>query len=171
MRPEDRLARLLTGLDTLPRGARRLLAVLGPLLLFGLLVASLALAPSGGPPAQRPSSGDRGRAQPRSEPDVSVASGPARRFLRGYLVFSYGHGRVSAIGDADPQLLRSLAGQRVPPAARTRRPRIVALRMEESARGVVQATATIADGSGVRYRLVFYLERRSRGWLVTRLAD
>jgi hypothetical protein len=161
--PEDRLARLLVALAGLPRGARLLL----PLLLFGLLIASLALAPSGGQPS---SSSDRGRAQ-RSEPDLSMASGPARRFLQGYLAFSYGHGWVSRIRAADPRLLRALASQRVPPAARRRRPRIVALRVQESAPGVAEATAMIADGSGVRYPLVFYLERRSRGWLVTRLAD
>ncbi|HEV3485063.1 MAG TPA: hypothetical protein VG106_06630, partial [Vicinamibacterales bacterium] len=119
MRPEDRLARLLVALDRLPRGARRLLAVLLPLLLFGLLIASLALTPSGEPSGQRPSSSDGGPVQRRSEPDISMASGPARRFLQGYLAFSYGHDRLSAIRDADPVLLRTLAGQRVPAAART----------------------------------------------------
>jgi hypothetical protein len=171
VRPEDRLAQLLTGLDRLPVGARRLLGVLLPLLLFGLLIASLALAPSGGQPAPRPPSNVGGHAQSRSEPVLAATSDRARRFLQGYLAFSYGHGPVSAIRDADPQLLQALAGQRVPPAARKRRPRITALRVEESAPDVAQATATIADGSGVRYPLVFYLERRPRVWLVTRLAD
>jgi hypothetical protein len=101
---------------------------------------------------------------------MSAASGPAHRFLQGYLAFSYGHGRASAITDADPQLLRTLADQRVPAAARRRRPRIMALRVAQSVPGVAQATATVADGSGVRYPLVFYLERRPAGWLVARLA-
>jgi hypothetical protein len=102
---------------------------------------------------------------------VSAARAPARRFLEGYLAFSYGHGRLSAIADADRQLLRALQGQRVPPAARKRHPRILALRVEESAPGVARATATIADGRAIRYPLVFYLDRRPAGWLVTRLAD
>jgi len=169
--PEDRLARLLRALDELPRGARRLLSVVVPLLLLGVLIAAVVLAPSPEQFAPRPSTGERGRTQPRHEPDVSAARAPARRFLEGYLAFSYGHGRASGIRDADPVLLRALAGQRVPPAARRRRPRITALRVEESAPGVARATASIADGSRVRYPLVFYLDRRPAGWLVTRLAD
>jgi hypothetical protein len=171
VRPEDRLARLLAALDRLPRRARRLLAVLVPLLLFGLLIASLTLAPSAEQPAHRRPINDGGRTHRPSAPVLAAARAPARRFLQSYLAFSYGHGRVSAIRDADPQLLRALAGQRVPPAARKRRPRVTALQVKESAPAVAQATATIADGSAIRYPLVFYLERRPRGWLVTRLAD
>jgi hypothetical protein len=170
VRPEDRLARLLTGLDQLPRGVRRLLAVLLSLLLFGVLVGSVMLAASPQRPAHRPLSSDAERAQRSSGPGLSAARDRARRFLRGYLAFSYGHGRVSEIRDADPRLLRALRGQRVPPAARKRRPRIVALRLQESASGVAQATATVADGSAIGYPLVFYLERRPRVWVVTRLA-
>jgi hypothetical protein len=168
--PEDRLARFLQALDGLPRGVRRLLAVVVPSLLLGALIAAIALAPSPGQPIPRPSTGEGGRIQRAGEPDVSAARAPARRFLEGYLAFSYGHGRVSAITDADRQLLRALADQRVPAAARRRRPRIIALRVQQSVPGVAQATARVADGSGVRYPLIFYLERRSRGWLVTRLA-
>jgi hypothetical protein len=169
--PEDRLARFLRALDELPSGARRLLAVVVSLLLLGLLIAAVALAPSPEQAAPRPSSGDRRPIQRASEPGVPAARAPARRFLEGYLAFSYGHGRLSAIADADPLLLRALQGQRVPPAARKRHPRILALRVDESAPGVARATATIADGSGIRYPLVFYLDRRPAGWLVTRLAD
>jgi hypothetical protein len=169
--PEDRLARFLRALDDLPRGARRLLAVVIPLVLLGALIAVVALAPSAQQPAHRSSTGKRGRVQSPREPDVSAARAPARRFLEGYLAFSYGHGRLSSIRDADRRLLRSLGGQRVPSAARKRRPRILALRVQESAPGVVRAAATIADGSGVRYPLIFYLDHRPRGWLVTRLAD
>jgi hypothetical protein len=168
--PGDRLARLLRALDELPRGVRRLLAAVVSLLLLGVLIAAVALAPSPERPVRRPSTGVRGRIQSPREPGVSAARAPARRFLEGYLAFSYGHGRLSSIRDADPQLLRALTGQRVPPAARKRHPRILALRVQESAPGVAQATATIVDGSGVRYPLVFYLERPSRGWVVTRLA-
>jgi hypothetical protein len=169
VRPEDRLAWLLMGLDRLPGGARRLLAVLLPLLLLGLLVFSLMIAPRGGRHAQR-SSSDGGRV-PRAGAREVAAGGVARGFLEGYLAFSYGHGRISAIHDADRGLLGALEGQRVPAAARNRRPRIVALRVKQTAPGVAEAAAMVADGSGIRYPLVCYLERRSRGWLVTRLAD
>jgi hypothetical protein len=169
--PEDRLARQLTGLDQLPRGVRRLLAVLLSLLLFGVLVGSVILAASPQRPAHRSSSSDAERLQHSSRPGLSAARDRARRFLRGYLAYSYGHRRVSAIRDADPVLLRALEDQRVPPAARKRQPRIMALHLRESTPGVALATGTVADGSGIRYPLVFYLERRSRGWVVTRLAD
>lgn len=44
MTPEGGLARLLGALDRLPRGARRLLALMIPALLLGALVATFALA-------------------------------------------------------------------------------------------------------------------------------
>jgi hypothetical protein len=69
VRPEDRLARLLTGLDRLPRGVRRLLAVLLSLLLFGVLVDSVMLAASPQRPAHRSSSSDAARAQRSSGGD------------------------------------------------------------------------------------------------------
>jgi hypothetical protein len=94
-----------------------------------------------------------------------AAGGVARRFLEGYLAFSYGHGRISAIHDADRGLLGTLEGQRVPAAARKRRPRIVALRVKQTAPGVAEATAMVADGSGIATRWsAIWSAGRVAGW-------
>jgi hypothetical protein len=187
MNPEDRIARALNALDDLPSTARRALMVSVPLLSAGAFVAAFALAPSGhggDAPAHRPV-----RQRPAGAPVVvaphplpaaaarnhslSTATDRALRFLRGYLAYSYGRGHLRAIPAADPKLLAALdrAHPRVPPAARTRRPRITTLQVLPQAPGTAQATATITDGSGLQYPLVFYLDRRPSGWIVTRLAD
>ena len=56
------------------------------------------------------------------------------------------------------------------PAQRKRHPRVVALRVAAFSPGVARATAVVADGE-LRYPLVFFLDRRAGGWLVTRMAD
>jgi len=188
MNPDDRIARVLNALDGLPRAARRALMIVIPPLLLAALVATFAIAPSGrggDAPARRPTAQHRppgtavvppSRPPPAPaahEPALSAATDPALRFLRGYLAYSYGRGRVQAIRDADPKLIASLRQPRprVPPAARTRRPRITTLQVLPQAPGTAQATATIGDGSGLQYPLVFYLDRRAGGWTVTRLGD
>jgi hypothetical protein len=187
MTPDDRLARVLKALDRLPRAARRALVGVLPLLLLAALVATFAIAPSGHsddasarrPTARHRPSGTAVVPRPRStvpaapEPALSAATSPALRFLRGYLAYSYGRGPVHAIRAADPQLIAALrqARARVPPAARTSRPRSTTLQVLPQAPGTAQATATINDGSGPGYPLVFYLDRRPSGWTVTRLAD
>lgn len=191
MTPEGGLARLLGALDRLPRGARRLLALMIPALLLGALVAAFALATARERRSQRSERGGAARAQtmkrtprptrdPAASRDVgqaalSAAIDPARRFVEGYLAYAYGLGRLSAIPDADPQLLRALAGQRarVPPAAARRRPRVSALRVTSRSPRMAQATATatVAGASAVQYALVFLLERRAGRWTVTEIPD
>ena len=104
---------------------------------------------------------------------MSSATGPALGFLRGYLAYSYGRGPLDAIRGADRRLIASLrhSRPRVPPAARKRHPDVTTLQVVAQAPGAAQATATIADGSGPQYPLVFYLDRRPGGWMVTRLGD
>ena len=105
--------------------------------------------------------------------EPAAAKAAAQRFLAGYLAFSYGRGRVSAIEAADPRLIGALERQRprVPPAARGRKAKVTSLQLLEQGRGAVQATATVNDGSGVRYPLVAYLDETASGWVVTRLGD
>jgi hypothetical protein len=188
MSPDDRIARAIGALDRLPRIAHRALIAAIPLLLLAGLVATFAIAPSGrggdtsvpGPAARHRATANRLLPAPRpapaaatGEPSLSAATGPALRFLHGYLASSYGRGRVQAIRAASRELIAALrrGRPRVPPAARTRRPRIASLQVLSQAPGTAQATATISDGSGVEYPLVFHLDRRASGWTVTRLAD
>ena len=190
MGPEDRLARLLAALDRLPQDARRALTVLLPVALLGALVASLLLAPHSrhhvnAPVAERARSATRPPSPGRPDPtppvggqpggglgagSVAAAIDPGRAFIESYLSFSYGQARRRAIRAADPALVRTFADQRLPPAQAKRHPRVVALRVAAFSAGVARATAVVADGR-VRYPLVFFLERRPGGWLVTRMAD
>lgn len=187
MNPGDRIAGALDALDRVPRLARRALVVVIPLLFLATLLGAFAIAPHGrraGAPTRHVV--DRPTAQPRlappsrpapteksREPRLSTATGAALRFLRGYLAFSYGRGPLHAIRDADPRLIASLrrAHPRVPPAAHNRRPRVTTLQVLPQTRTTAQATATISDGHGPQYPLVFYLDRRPGGWTVTRLGD
>jgi hypothetical protein len=186
--PGDRIARVLDALDRVPRLARRMLIVFIPLLLLATLLAAFAIAPHGrsAGTATRRHLADQPTAQPRlvppsrpppaeagREPSLSTTTGAALRFLRGYLAFSYGRGPLDAIRDADPRLIASLrrAHPRVPPAARNRRPRVTTLQVLPQARSTAQATATISDGRGPQYPVVFYLDRSQDGWTVTRVGD
>ena len=194
MGPEDRLARLLAVLDRLPRATRRALTVLLPLALLGALVASLVFASSNRDHEAKPVAGHtppptRSTATPTPTParapdptppvggdvgsgPVAAAIDPARAFVESYVAFSYGRARVGAIRSADAALVRTFAGRqaRVPAAQRKRHQRVVALQVRGFSPAVARATAVIADGE-VRYPLVFLLDRRRGGWLVTRMAD
>ena len=194
MGPEDRLARLLAVLDRLPRGARRALTVLLPLALLGALAAALVFAPSNRDHEAKPVAGrtppptrstPTPTPMPAREPDptppvgsdigggaVAAAIDPARAFVDSYVAFSYGRARLGAIRSADAALVRTFAGQRarVSPAQRKRHPRVLALRVAAFSPGVARATAVVADGE-LRYPLVYFLDRRPGGWLVTRMAD
>ena len=127
--------------------------------------ASMRPARSSPPPASAP--------QPAKGNEPAAARAVARAFLEGYLAYSYGHTRVVAIPDADPRLIASLQRQRprVPAAAARRDPKVTSLQLLTQARGAIQATATVDDGSGVSYPLVAYLDRHPNGWVVTRLGD
>jgi hypothetical protein len=157
-----------------------------------LLIVGVALAIVGSKAdTRRESSGLSWPAARTSRPATAPASSPrplnagaatepaparavAERFLAGYLAYSYGHAQLGAIRDVDPRLVRSLDQQRrprVPPAARKRHPRVTSLQLLAQARGAMQATATVSDGSGSQYPLVVYLDQRPGGWVVTRLGD
>ena len=191
MGPEDRLARLLAVLDRLPRATRRALTVLLPLALLGALLAALIFAPQARHHAAQTTASHTAPTRstatptPAREPDpmppvggdvgggpVAAAIDPARAFVESYVAFSYGRARVGAIRSADPALVRTFAGRqaRVPAAQRKRDPRVVALQVRGFSPGVARATAVVGDGE-VRYPLVFFLDRRAGGWLVTRMAD
>jgi hypothetical protein len=183
----DGLADLLGRVERLPRAVRIGAMLVVPLLLLGALVASFALAPGGelhsrawhapGAPAQRPPARlvppSRTPTPATRDVPLSAATDPALRFLRGYLAYAYGRGTLEGIRDADSTLIRTLRRNhvRVPPAARGRRARITSLHVIAQAHYAAQATATIDDGGGRRYPLVFYLDRRPGGWTVTRLGN
>jgi len=76
-------------------------------------------------------------------------------FLAGYLSYTYGHARASAIGGATPALLESLRSSppRVSPGMRVRRPRVVALHSTPASSGLLRVSAVINDGGLVDYSI------------------
>jgi hypothetical protein len=102
---------------------------------------------------------------------VRRAERVARRFLAGYLPYSYGRGRMSAVGSsASPALRAELAARppRVPARVRRLNPRISALQAEATGADSIAFVALIDDGAR-SYGLTLALEPAGRTWQVTGL--
>ena len=115
--------------------------------------------------------------EPRQAPSVALrdgraATGVARAFLDGYLAFSYGHGKASAIRAAAAHLVRALdrAPPRVPAAVARARPRVTSLRAlaRASTREVI-VVAAVNDGQR-RYEVPITVRRAGDRWLVTEIS-
>jgi hypothetical protein len=103
---------------------------------------------------------------------VRAASAAARRFLSGYLPYSYGRRNARAISSVTPALRDTLARQapRVPPAlAAKARPRLVGNpQVSGIAGGRVILLARIDDGQS-RYVALLTVQRRGRQWAVSQV--
>jgi hypothetical protein len=97
----------------------------------------------------------------------------AQRFARGYAAVLYGRGRVSAIERATAKLRREVEREivRVPPTRTELHPRILRVRVTAQSAARAIATATVDDGAAPRYPVVFFVDARAGGWVVTRLAN
>lgn len=95
----------------------------------------------------------------------------ARRFLDGYLAYTYGQGRASLITEASPMLAGSLKAHRprVPPAARARHPRVIALQPTAAPAGQVGVRVVVNDGGLIDYALDLTLTPQDGRLLVTSL--
>jgi hypothetical protein len=163
----------------LPRGlVRFVLAVL----LAALLAAAVVVARDAGqepassrtpqvatvPPTGAPTEPDRPLPE-RVSPEEQAAMRAARRFLAGYLPYSYGRGSAAAIAAAAPPLLDQLrrSPPRVPPEDRTLEPRVVELEVASSNGDLgIDLTADIDDGRR-RYSLTIAVRPAGDRWLVT----
>lgn len=140
------------------------------------ITALLILPPDKSAPDKPPA---RATARPQAPPapspptltkaDLDDAKSAARRFLPGYLAYSYGRRRP--IHDASPELTDDLASKplpRVPPRVRSRQPRVYrGLTTEGSNPQRVILGAFVEDGS-VSYTIQLSLEPTPTGsWLVT----
>lgn len=98
----------------------------------------------------------------RSEPEVAAV-----RFLEDYLPFLYGRGAAGSIRAATPRLAERLVRSRVrvPPAARSRRPRLEAIGARDLAGSRALVRARVGDGV-VSYTVVLALARSEDRWLV-----
>lgn len=105
-----------------------------------------------------------------SRADVAAAKRAARRFLAGYLPYSYGRGRASRIRAATARLRRQLARQRprVPATERHRHTRVVLLQSDAVSPDRGRLLALVRDGKR-RYSLTVELTRRGGHWRVARI--
>jgi hypothetical protein len=112
--------------------------------------------------------GDPPAAAEASPGDVRAAKLATRRFVTGYLRFSYGQARTGAIDSVSDELRRRLETEppRVPPSERARQPRIVLVQAEGVSDVRASTLALVSDGAR-RYTVRLELERRRSGWLVT----
>lgn len=128
-----------------------------------LLIGGGSLPSSATPstPAAPSAAGPPPTAQ-RSEPEAAAV-----RFLDGYLPFLYGQGAAKSIRSATPQLVERLVRSRVrvPPAARSRRPRLEAIGGPSGEDGRALVKARVGDGA-VSYTLALAVVQRSGRWLV-----
>jgi hypothetical protein len=103
---------------------------------------------------------------------VRDASAAARRFLDGYLPYSYGRGKADAIRSATPALRSTLAknAPRVPPAlAAKARPRLLGRpQVSGVSGGRVVLLARIDDGQS-RYVALLTVQRRGSQWVVSQV--
>jgi hypothetical protein len=102
---------------------------------------------------------------------VRAASRAARRFLAGYLPYSYGRRPAAKIRYVSASLRRTLERQapRVPPALQAKaRPRLQDLRLSGTAGGRVILLARIDDGQS-RYAALVTVQRRGQRWAVSRV--
>lgn len=98
----------------------------------------------------------------RSEPEAAAV-----RFLEDYLPFLYGRGGAGPIRAATPRLAERLVRSRVrvPPAARSRRPRLEAIGARDLAGSRALVRARVGDGV-VSYTIALALARSEGRWLV-----
>ena len=99
---------------------------------------------------------------------VAAAKRTARGFLSGYLAYTYDQAPASAIRNADPALVRTLAADppRVPSRQRARRPRVKLLQTDGVSSKAASLLALVDDGAQ-SYTLTLSLERGAAGWTVT----
>lgn len=103
-----------------------------------------------------------------SPAEVRRAKRVARRFLAGYLAYSYGRGSARAIVGADRRLRERLAAERprVPARERRRHPRVVLVQSDGAGRLRARLVALVDDGRR-RYTVALDLVRARAGWRVT----
>lgn len=96
----------------------------------------------------------------------------ARRFLAGYLPYSYGRGPAGRIEAAAAPLATMLRRQppRVPAADRQLRPRLVSLEVASSNGDLGFDLAAVVDDGRRRYSMILAVRPAGDRWLVTALS-
>ncbi|MEA2137778.1 MAG: hypothetical protein QOG56_928 [Solirubrobacteraceae bacterium] len=142
---------------------------------YSVTTTTPATTPTPIAPAQTTDAGGResSEAPPLSAAQrraVRGASRAARRFLAGYLPYSYGRRAARTITSASPSLRRALSSQapRVPPAlARKARPRLMRLQVSGIASDAPVILLAHVDDGQSRYVVLLTLRQRSSRWTVS----
>jgi hypothetical protein len=116
-------------------------------------------------------SSEVGRLSAAQRRAVREASAAARRFLTGYLPYSYGRASATTIRSVAPTLQRTLARDtpRVPLALRAKaRPRLRGLQLSGITGRRVIMLARIDDGQS-RYAALLTVQRRGHKWAVSQV--
>ena len=135
--------------------------------------AATAAPPSTAVAVKRPSEeGNPAAAAVASPAQIKAAKRAARRFLTGYLPYSYGQRRARTVPAASPALRRRLRERRprVPARERRRDPRLVLVQASGVGRREAALVALVSDGAR-RYTVPVELERAAAGWRVTRVGS
>jgi hypothetical protein len=103
-----------------------------------------------------------------SRADVARAKRVARRFLAGYLPYTYGRGSARSIEGATGQLRAQLTRERprVPAREQSRQPRVVLVQSDGVSRSRARMLALVRDGRR-RYGVPLELSRTRGAWRVT----
>lgn len=128
-------------------------AVVVLLAAVGMLLTLTQPASQASHDAYPPSHGGQVAPNTTTQLDTAEVQRVTRRFLAGYLAYTYGHASASNIADANPSLIRSLQARppRVPPAARERHPRVIALQPASASAGRLGVQAVVNDGGLIDY--------------------
>jgi hypothetical protein len=130
-----------------------------------------ALAPAQTTDDTGTESSETGQISRQQRRDVREATTAARRFLAGYLPYSYGRRDARNIRSVSPALRRELQrhAPRVPPAlAEKARPRVLDLKMSGVTSDEVILLARIDDGQS-RYVALVTVQRRGQRWAVSQV--
>jgi hypothetical protein len=174
----DLLARPLREQHPLVRAAFVLVPVLGA---WAIVTGGLhdgRQSDGGSPPPNVPAAPVIAGAQTGAPPQSRPAAAPpgvrraATSFVESYLPVLYGTARPSSLRSATAEVRHGLTSSaRSERSARHPIPRVVALELVSQTAHSALASATVDDGVGPRYRLIFTVERRRKRWVVTNLAS
>jgi hypothetical protein len=122
-------------------------------------------------PSEPAAEGARTTARP-AHVDVTASKRAARRFLAGYLPYSYGRRGTRRIDAASPALRRRLAAERprVPDTERARAPRLVLIQSDAVGPRSAGLVALVDDGRR-RYTVALELTRTGGRWQVDHVGD
>jgi hypothetical protein len=165
-----------------PSGRSVAIITAGVLVAITLVIVGLT---SGGERAQDPvptrapapvvvvGGGEQRSATPAlSDAGRAAARQTALAFARSYVPILYGQAPARHVAKATRYVRQSLRGARRPPRdVRRRHPRLQGLELTVQTSRSALARATVRDGVSPPFAVIFTVERRDNGWVVSGLAN